>query len=351
MKIHEKYLSRCLQIARKGLGNTAPNPAVGAVLTLDDQIIGEGFTSPFGGSHAEVRAIGSVQDKSLLKSATLYVTLEPCCHHGKTPPCTDLILEMGIPRVVIGVQDPHRKVGGQGIARLRQGGCEVILGVLEEACRQHHRRFITFHTKKRPYLILKWAQSADGFMAPPREVRNNIPEPYWITGKSARQLVHQWRSEEQGILVGTRTALEDNPRLNTRLWAGSSPLRILIDRDLKVPEDYHIYDREAQTLVFCRQEYLKETKDHIHYIGLTGQKTLLTEVLEGLWKVEVQSVLIEGGAQTLRSFLENGLWDEARVLTGKPHFKGGLKAPQLKHAPYREWNLDHDHISIFRNDT
>ncbi|MEJ2163760.1 MAG: bifunctional diaminohydroxyphosphoribosylaminopyrimidine deaminase/5-amino-6-(5-phosphoribosylamino)uracil reductase RibD [Robiginitalea sp.] len=286
-----------------------------------------------------------------MKKATLYVTLEPCCHHGKTPPCTDLILEMGIPRVVIGTPDPHEKVGGQGISRLREAGCEVLVGILQDRCREHHRRFITFHEKRRPYIIRKWAQSADGFMAPPRNLRAKTPRPFWISGKAARQLVHQWRSEEQGILVGTRTALEDNPRLNTRLWSGSSPLRILIDRELKVPRNYHIYNTEANTLIFCNVAYQPETTANLRFHGLTGQKPLLLEVLEGLWKEQVQSVLVEGGARTLNGFLEKGIWDEARILEGPNTMGNGLEAPQVEGTLVDHWKLEKDQISIVRNDT
>lgn len=350
MNIHEKYISRCLQIALNGLGTTAPNPMVGAVITHGDHIIGEGYTSPFGGPHAEVRAIRSVSDPSLLKEATLYVTLEPCCHHGKTPPCTDLILEMGIPRVVIGTQDPHEKVGGRGIDKLREHGCEVNTGVLGDACREHHRRFITYHEKKRPYVILKWAQSCDGFMAPPRHLRESSPEPFWISGKASRQLVHQWRSEEGAILVGTRTALEDNPRLNSRYWNGRSPLRVLIDRELKVPEHFHLLDGTEDTLIFCKAGIIPENRGKIHYKGIKKKSEPVEEILHSLWESEVLSVLVEGGAHTLNSFINSGLWDEARIIEGISFLGSGLEAPALKGNLLREWTLENDRIRIVRND-
>ena len=332
------------------MGTAAPNPMVGAVITHGDRIIGQGYTSPFGGPHAEVRAIRSVSDPDLLKEATLYVTLEPCCHHGKTPPCTDLILDMGIPRVVIGMQDPHEKVGGKGIDKLREHGCEVETGVLGDACREHHRRFVTYHEKKRPYVILKWAQSADGFMAPSRHLRESSPEPFWISGKASRQLVHQWRSEEGAILVGTRTALEDNPRLNTRYWKGQSPLRVLIDRELKVPEHFHLLDGSVETLIFCEEGVVPKNRRKIRYKGLKKESEFVAEILHSLWEAEVLSVLVEGGAHTLNSFIKTGLWDEARIIEGKSYLGSGLKAPVLSGNLAEEWTLENDRIQIVRND-
>ena len=213
MKIHEFYILRCIEIAQNGLGTTAPNPMVGAVIVHENKIMGEGFTSPFGGPHAEVNAINSVADKSLLPQSTIYVTLEPCSHFGKTPPCADLIVKHKIPRVVIGLLDPHDKVAGKGVKKLMDAGCEVTVGVLEKECREHHKRFLTFQEKKRPFIILKWAETADGFIAPEKTLRSQNKEPYWITNTYSRQLVHKWRTEEQAILVGTNTVLDDNPKL------------------------------------------------------------------------------------------------------------------------------------------
>lgn len=329
VNIHEKYLLRCLEIAKNALGTAAPNPMVGAVLVEGDSIIGEGYTSPFGGPHAEVNAIRSVKDPQRLKRATLYVSLEPCCHHGKTPPCTDLILEKGIPRVVIGLRDPHEKVAGQGIRQLREGGCEVLSGVLEAACRVHHRRFLSFHEKKRPYVILKWAQSPDGFIAPEAGLRSKNPEPFWISGPLARQWVHKWRAEEQAILVGARTALEDNPALNLRFWSGNPPLRMVADPDLSVPESYRLLDGSTPTIVFH-----EETKEGKHIPGVTYEvldfdAPLAEQVVACAHSLDILSILIEGGAQTLQSFLDSGLWDEARVFTGEKPIKKGLKAPDI----------------------
>ena len=332
------------------MGTAAPNPMVGAVITHGDCVIGEGYTSPFGGPHAEVRAIRSVADPTLLKEATLYVTLEPCCHHGKTPPCTDLIMESGIPRVVIGIQDHHIKVGGRGIEKLRAHGCEVETGVLGEACREHHRRFITFHEKKRPYVILKWAQSKDGFMAPSGHLRGASPEPFWISGKASRQLVHRWRSEESSIMVGTRTALQDNPMLNTRLWKGRNPIRVLIDRELKVPQHFHLLDGSVETLIFYGDGPVPKNKGKTRYINLKKDLEPLPGILNSLWESEVLSILVEGGAHTLNSFIKSGLWDEARIIEGNSHLGSGLAAPAVQGNLVEEWTLDNDHVRILRND-
>ena len=328
VKIQEKYLSRCIEIARHGLGTTAPNPMVGAVITHGDRIIGEGYTSPYGGPHAEVNAIRSVRQPELLRESTLYVTLEPCCHHGKTPPCTDLILQSGIPRVVIGLQDPHEKVAGQGIAQLRAGGCEVAVGVLEAACRRHHRRFLTFHERKRPYIILKWAQSPDGFLAPD-PARRKPGEPFWISGKRSRQLAHKWRTEEAAILVGTETALADNPSLTPRDWHGPAPLRILIDRTLRVPVHSHLLSGEASTLVVCEPGREMPSRPGVDYLPLDFGPGFEGQLCTALHQRHILSLLVEGGARTLASFLENDLWDEARVFEGPQALMGGIRAPQM----------------------
>ncbi len=323
---------------------------VGAVITYNDRIIGEGFTSPFGGPHAEVRAIDSVRDKSLLPKSTLYVTLEPCCHFGKTPPCTDAILASGIPRIVIGLKDPHDKVGGKGIAVLENAGCEVITGILKKECREHHRRFLTFHEKKRPYIILKWAQSADGYMAPDPSVRTARPEPYWISSAISRQLAHKWRSEEAAILVGTRTALEDNPTLDTRLWKGSNPVRILIDRKCSVPRDYRILDGKIKTLVFCTEKNAPQNTEGILYRTVSGGEPLIPRLLTTLWEEQLQSVIVEGGAKTLNSFLGSGYWDEIRIITSPVHLKNGLVAPKITTKPRYDFKSGRDLVQIFRND-
>lgn len=317
-----------MELARHGLGKTAPNPMVGAVIVHGDKIIGEGYTSPYGGPHAEVNAIASVGRPELLSEATLYVTLEPCCHHGKTPPCTDLIRAHRIPRVVIGLSDPHEKVAGQGIAQLRAAGCEVTVGVLEAACRHHHRRFLTFHEQKRPYIILKWAQSPDGFLAPD-PARREDGRPYWISGKQSRQLVHKWRTEEAAILVGTETALSDNPKLTAREWHGPNPLRIVIDRTQRLPANSHLFNGEAPTLVVCEPVDGFRAHPNTEYLPLGFGPGFEGRLLNALHQRQVLSLLVEGGARTLESFLMHGLWDEARVFTGTLALGGGLRAPQV----------------------
>ncbi|TYB77385.1 bifunctional diaminohydroxyphosphoribosylaminopyrimidine deaminase/5-amino-6-(5-phosphoribosylamino)uracil reductase RibD [Bizionia saleffrena] len=307
MNTHERHIKRCLQIAKNGLGYTRPNPMVGAVITYNDTIIGEGFTSPYGGNHAEVNAIDSVQDKSLLKHATLYVTLEPCSHYGKTPPCSDLIIHYNIPNIVIGCLDDNPQVAGRGIQKLLEAGRQVKIGVLEDACKTHHKRFFTFHNKKRPYVILKWAETSDGFIAPKHR---DEKKPVWITTALSRQLVHKWRAEEQAILVGTQTVLQDNPSLTVRDWTGQNPTRIVLDKNTILGHSHTIFNADAETL------RLKETR----------AKT----ICDALYKHNITSVIIEGGAKTLQLFINENIWDEARVFTGNITFNYGVKAPQFQ---------------------
>ncbi len=323
---------------------------VGSVIVYNGTIIGEGFTSPFGGPHAEVNAINSVTNRSMLSEATLYVTLEPCSHHGKTPPCADLIIGNNIPRVVIGIKDPNDKVAGRGIEKLLAAGCEVITAVLEKECRDHHKRFLTFHEKKRPYIILKWAETLDGFMAPKKNKRKENPEPYWITNRYSRQKVHQWRSEEQAILVGTNTVLEDNPKLTTRSWKGTSPLRIIIDKNLKITKNYHVLDSKYQTLVITQGDSTEKKVEGVNYEIIDFSKKIAPQICDILFKSKVQSVLIEGGAKTLNAFIDSNLWDEARVFTGPNNFYEGLKAPQIIGTEYRCFPIGKDVLKIIRND-
>ena len=251
MNTHQKYINRCIQLAKNGLGTTYPNPMVGSVIVYNDEIIGEGWHQKAGESHAEVNAINSVKDKSLLSKSTIYVSLEPCSHFGKTPPCCDLIIKNNIPNVVIGTVDPFAKVAGNGIKKLLEAGKNVTIGILEDECNDLNKRFFTFHTKKRPYIILKWAESADGFIAPSSKDKK---EPVWITNEISRQLVHKWRSEEQAILVGTQTVLDDNPSLTTRDWFGKNPIRIVLDQNNKISKENHIFDSQAKTLSISKDE-------------------------------------------------------------------------------------------------
>jgi diaminohydroxyphosphoribosylaminopyrimidine deaminase/5-amino-6-(5-phosphoribosylamino)uracil reductase len=334
MKIHEKYIKRCIEIAKNGLGTTRPNPMVGCVIVHQNNIIGEGFTSPYGGHHAEVNAIASVLDTSLLKEATLYVTLEPCSHFGKTPPCTNLIIKYQIPKVVIGTLDTNSKVSSKGIEVLRASGCEVIVGILEDECKIHHKRFFTFHNKQRPYIILKWAKTKDGYVAP--KTRNE-QKPVWITNGISRQLVHKWRAEEHAILVGTKTVLDDNPSLTVRDWTGQNPIRIVLDKDNKLPKDCNVFNKDAETIVISKQ-------------NIDFNTNIASQICTLLHKKNIQSVIIEGGSKTLQTFIDEDLWDEARVFTGKMAFGNGVKAPEFYGNLILEEQIAGDILKIYNND-
>lgn len=334
MKIHEKYIKRCIQIAQNGLGTTAPNPMVGCVIVHKNLIIGEGFTSAYGGNHAEINAINSVKDTSLLKNSTLYVTLEPCSHFGKTPPCSDAIIKHQIPIVVIGTMDTHSKVSGKGIEKLKTSGCWVIVGVLEEECKKLHKRFFTFHNKKRPYIILKWAETADGFIAPKSK---NEQKPVWITNELSRQLVHKWRGEEQAILVGTNTVLEDNSSLTVRDWTGKNPIRVVLDKDERLSKDYKVFDDQATTIILSKKT-------------INFDENLAHQICDILYKKAINSVIIEGGSRTLQTFIDENLWDEARVFTGKTNFKEGVTAPSFSGKLISEEKILNDILNIYSND-
>ncbi len=349
VNIDQKYMLRAIQLGENALGSAAPNPMVGAVLVYDDRIIGEGYTSTFGGPHAEVNAIQSVADKSLLSKATLYVTLEPCSHHGKTPPCSDLIIENKIPKVVIGLRDPHDKVAGQGIAKLRSAGVDVKVGTLQIACREHHRRFLSYQQKKRPYIILKWAESFDGFIAPDSSKRGKNLEPFWISNRYSKQLVHQWRSQEQAILVGTQTVLDDNPELNTRYWEGKDPIRIVLDRALKIPSDFHVLDGSIRTIILTEKSGLKGSETLI-FETVHFNKDLPKSICKVLHKHNITSVLIEGGAKTLQTFIDVGLWDEARIFKGKTILTTGTPSPKISGGLVSTNSILNDTLLILRND-
>lgn len=324
---HEKYIQRCIQLAKNGLGTTGSNPMVGSVLVVDNIIIGEGWHYQAGQPHAEVNAINSVTDKSLLKKATIYVSLEPCSHFGKTPPCSDLIIDSGIKKVVIGTIDPFAEVSGRGIEKLRNAGCEVTVGVLEKECQELNKRFFTFHTKKRPFIFLKWAQTADGFIAP-EYTKVAEREPVWITNQFSKQFVHKQRSTEQAILVGTETVIKDNPSLDTRLWKGEDPLRIVLDLNHRIPADSKIFNDNKTTLVITTSK--KENTNCVSYKVVDAEKSLAVAICHILYEKGIQSVIIEGGKQTLETFINANLWDEAFVYKGDDvFFTEGRKAPQL----------------------
>ena len=342
---HEHYIKRCLEISKLGIGTTRPNPSVGAVLVVDDRIIGEGFTSPYGGNHAEVNAISAVKDQTLLAIATMYVTLEPCSHFGKTPPCADLIIKSEIKKVVIGCVDSNVLVAGKGIERLQNAGCEVIVGVLEKECKAHHKRFFTFQTKKRSFIILKWAQTLDAYVAPKNRA---IQAPIWITNEASRQLVHKWRSEEQAILVGTTTVLDDNPRLDVRYWKGEDPVRIVIDKELKIPANLKVYDGSVKTIFINESStYVKGT---IFFEKINFSKPIAIQICEVLFKHNIQSLILEGGTKTIQTFIDENLWDEARVFSGEVHFNNGVNAPTLDVIPTNKENIKGDILKTYLND-
>jgi diaminohydroxyphosphoribosylaminopyrimidine deaminase/5-amino-6-(5-phosphoribosylamino)uracil reductase len=347
MPDHEIYMQRCLELAALGIGNVNPNPMVGAVIVHDGKIIGEGYHRQYGQAHAEVNAANAVLSKypdaeQLLQNSTIYVSLEPCAHYGKTPPCADLIIKHRIPKVVVGCRDPFDQVNGKGIDKLQAAGVEVISGVLEEECQWLNRRFFTRVQKKRPYVILKWAQTADGFFAPEEK------KQFWITGEESRRLVHKWRGEEDAILVGKNTVAIDNPQLNTRLWPGKSPKRVVIDRRLELSNDLNIYDQSVETIVF--NEVKTDIEGKIKYIALEDFERFVPQyILFQLYLQDIQSVIIEGGAKTLESFIEAGLWDEARIFTGRSILGGGIKAPAVTGSAAEESLCGADRLQILYN--
>jgi len=338
-------MQRCIELALNGTGKVAPNPMVGAVIVYNGIIIGEGFHKAFGQAHAEVNAINSVKDKALLRKSTLYVNLEPCSHIGKTPPCSDLIVDKSIPRVVIGTIDPNSVVSGKGIEKLRNHGVEVLVGILEPGCKKLNRRFFTYHTQQRPYIILKWAQTKDGFIDKIRD-QNEPIGVNWISNQLSLVLVHKWRAQEQGILVGTNTVLLDNPQLNVRYWEGNAPLRIILDRNLRISEDASVLDNTSPTLIINekKNEKLKKTE----YYKLKFCKNELNLVLNKLYKRQILSILVEGGKELLESFINQNLWDEARVFIGDRTFGNGITAPIIDQKPF-EYKILNDRLNIYKN--
>lgn len=320
----EKYIARCIQLAKNGLCNAAPNPMVGAVIVHNDTIIGEGYHIRCGEAHAEVNAVRSVKDESLLKDSTIYVSLEPCSHYGKTPPCADLIISKGIPRVVVGCQDPFSLVAGRGIQKMRDAGIDVKVGVLEEECLQLIQRFVTFNTLKRPFITLKWAESADGFI----DLHRTGGHPYIFSTPLTSMLVHKRRAEHAAILVGRRTALLDNPSLTTRSWYGKNPVRLVIDKDLTLPADLSLFDGSVRTIVFTQQEKAT-TPPNVEHRRLDFSKDILPQIMEVLYQEKLQSLMVEGGSILLQSFIDSGCWDEAYIERSDAHLREGIEAPRL----------------------
>lgn len=321
------FMQRCIQLARLGKGTTAPNPLVGAVIVYNDRIIGEGFHQKYGEAHAEVNAINSVKDRSLLNKSSIYVNLEPCSHYGKTPPCADLIIHHQFKRVIIGMQDPFAKVNGLGIKKIKDAGIEVNVGVLQKECEELNKAFIVFHKKKRPYIMLKWAETEDGFIDLIRK-KGSEQKINWITNETCRALVHKWRSHLSGILIGTETALSDNPKLNVRLWTGASPLRIVIDNRLRLPKSLNVFDNSIKTLIF--NSLTNKIERNTVYVKVNFDKNLLPNILDELYERKISSIMVEGGKKTLESFIKANLYDELQIFVGNKFFKRGLKAPKIR---------------------
>jgi len=338
-------MSRCLQLAKLGKGNVAPNPMVGTVLVYEDKIIGEGYHQQYGKAHAEVNCINSVSEANqhLIPLSTIYVSLEPCAHFGKTPPCANLIIQHKIKKVVIGCRDPFEQVDGKGIEKLENAGIAVVTGILEDECKELNKRFFTFHTKHRPYIILKWAQTAD------KKIAHTTAERLLITNEYTNRLVHQWRAEEAAILVGTNTALLDNPSLNNRLWHGNDPVRLVIDLQLKLPSSLNIFKGTQRTIMFNTVK--QEERGNTLFYRLSADAELLDQLLDACYQLNIQSVLVEGGAKLLQTFIDAQQWDEARIITNKELIiHEGLAAPQLAAGSVvKEENIFSDNIQFYKH--
>lgn len=338
MELHKKFMLRAIELAELGRGSVSPNPMVGCVIVHDEIIIGEGFHQYYGGPHAEPNAVSSIKDPDLIKFSTAYVSLEPCAHWGKTPPCANLLVDLGIKKVVIGAVDSNPLVGGKGLEILKEAGIEVITGIFEEKVRAQNIRFFTFIEKKRPYIILKWAQTLDGFIA-----RENF-DSKWISNPYSRQLVHKWRSEEDAIIVGTRTAQYDNPKLNVRDWTGKNPIRVVIDRNLNLNRELFLFDGSQHTLCYnqVKDEWEPNSEKILLKVGFG-----LEDILQNLYERKIQSLIVEGGAQVLKKFLEQELWDEARVFTGNIAFGNGIPSPKIPGQIVEQSDIQGDLLTIW----
>ena len=336
-------MQRALELAALGRGNVSPNPMVGCVIVGDGKIIGEGWHQHYGGPHAEVNAIASVKDQSQLNGATMYVTLEPCSHHGKTPPCADLLITYSFNKIYIASMDTNPLVAGKGIVKIKNCGIAVETGLLEAEARKLNERFFTYIEKHRPYIILKWAATSDGFIA--REDYTS----QWITNAISRKIAHQWRTQEDAIIVGTNTALHDNPSLTARDWHGKQPLRIVLDHTLRLPLTLNLFDQSEPTLVYTLEK--EETKENLEWIKLSSKHFFINELLADLQKRIIQSIIVEGGSQLLQSFINQNLWDEARIFTSNNTFGEGIKAPNLTGIETNQMQLDGDVLKILINPT
>lgn len=340
MNNDELYIKRCIELAQKAIGKTYPNPLVGSVIVHNGEILGEGYHHKAGENHAEINAINSVKDKNLIPESTIYVSLEPCAHYGKTPPCALKIKDLGFKKVVIGAMDSHDKVNGKGKKIIQDAGIEVVSGILEKECIELNKRFFTYHQKKRPYIILKWAESGDGFL-------DKDFKPTAVSNTLVNQFVHQLRADEHAILVGTQTALHDNPSLSVRNVEGNNPVRILIDFDLKVPNNFKIFNNEAKTFVF--NSIKEETDGQVQFIKIK-KENFLPDLMEALYKEQIQSLIIEGGRFTLQQFIDADLWDEAIVIKNENlKLENGTKAPEFNLIPYKTENYRDNIISFFKS--
>lgn len=343
----EMYMQRCLQLARNGAGRASPNPMVGAVLVHGTEVVSEAFHRAPGNSHAEALALDQVKDPSILPDCTLYVNLEPCCHHGRTPPCTERILNAGVGKLVFGSYDPNPEVAGKGVEELRKGGCKVEGPLLEAECKALNRRFFTYHREKRPYLILKWARTLDGFIDKERE--NGTEGIEWITGRRAQRAVHLWRSEEDAILVGKNTVQNDDPSLTTRLVEGKDPLRVLIDPEGELSQDRKFFHDGVPTLIFT-QNAEEDHPSHIEKIPYGPQESLIPRILSELYERRCLSLIVEGGAKTLEGFIQAGYWDEARILVGDRRFGTGKAAPELQGKEVQRRWLGDDRLIVLKRE-
>jgi diaminohydroxyphosphoribosylaminopyrimidine deaminase/5-amino-6-(5-phosphoribosylamino)uracil reductase len=340
----QTYMQRCLELAKLGAGNVAPNPMVGAVLVYEERIIGEGYHKKYGEAHAEVNCINSVNqaDIHLIEKSTLYVSLEPCAHYGKTPPCSELIIVKKIPNVVVGCRDSYEEVAGKGIENLKAAGVNVTVGILEKECLELNKRFFTFHEQQRPYIILKWAQSNN------HKIANADHSRVMISKEETNRLSHRWRSEDASILVGTNTALHDDPSLTTRLWPGNNPVRLVIDLELKLPASLKLFNREAKTIVF--NKIRQEQNENITYYKINADN-IIQQILQALYELKIQSVIIEGGTKTLQNFIDSNLWNEARVITNSQlEIDNGINAPSLKDEQlFFQEKIQNDTINYYIN--
>ncbi|MFP5081606.1 bifunctional diaminohydroxyphosphoribosylaminopyrimidine deaminase/5-amino-6-(5-phosphoribosylamino)uracil reductase RibD [Pedobacter sp. JCM 36344] len=344
----ELYMQRCLEIAEMGIGNVSPNPMVGCVIVHEDTIIAEGYHRKFGEAHAEVNAVNAAfadypeEAATLLRNSTVYVNLEPCAHFGKTPPCADLLVMIGVKKVVIGNTDPFSDVDGKGIEKLKAAGIQVIHGILEDKCTELNRRFFTRVIEQRPYIILKWAETANRYFAP----KNVLQE--WISGPLAKKLVHKWRTEEDAILIGKQTAICDNPQLTAREWEGKNPIRIVIDKNLQVPAGYNVFNNVSKTIVFNEAKTVID--QNIHNIQMEDMQYYLPQkIAYQLYLMDIHSVIIEGGANLLSQFIAAGLWDEARVFRSATSWDEGIQAPDIQGIITDQVNVGMDHLSVYKN--